>query len=93
MKYIKLFENLPQIGEYAIVEPSIDRKGLSQEWRDFLKCHVGKIFSKRYYTYGIEFETVASFSQTINFRIDEIIEHSKNREDLEYIETAKKYNL
>lgn len=89
----KLFENkekLP-IGEYVIVEPGPERC-LSQDWRDFLKINVGKIVGKYYYTYKVEFKITIG-TEILSFRAKEIIQHSKNREDLEYIEVANKYNL
>jgi len=109
MKYIKLFENkdLPQIehldiGEYVIVEPDADRIGLSKDWRDFLKCNIGKIIDNHknyYYPYIVEFKLTRKGgflplgTETLRFRLEEIVDHSKKRNDLEYIEDAKKYNV
>lgn len=95
MKYIKKYESVikPKIGDYVIVVPNSNRFGLSQSWRDYLKCHIGKIVGKYYYTYHVEFDTADGLSQILNFKIDEIVDFSENREDLEYIEIANNYNL
>jgi len=95
----KLFESkedLPQIGEYVIVKPN-DKRRMSVDRRDFLLSNVGRIVNKKYYSkkmkifirYLVEFKTGIDSE----FNADEIIEHSRNREDIEYIENANKYNL
>ena len=98
MKYIRTYESIspkikPQIGDYAFVEPNSNRIWLSKEWRAYLKCHIGEIIEKYYYTYKIEFITDSGVSETLSFRINEIVDFSSNREDLSYVEDSNKFNI
>jgi len=97
----KIYENNEIIEGYVIVEPSSDRFDLSKSWRTFLKSNIGKIISgdiyeyeeeESVYKYSVCFKILSGYA-TLTFTTEEIIDHSKNREDLEYIEQAKKYNL
>ena len=98
MRYIIAYESIspkikPQIGDYAFVEPNSNRIWLSKEWRTHLKCHIGKIIKKYYSTYTIEFSCADGLSQELNFKIEEIIDFSPNREDLTYVEDSNKFNI
>ena len=99
MKHIKIYESIrssktkPQIGDYVFVEPNTNRIWLSKKWRDYLKCHIGKIVRKYYSTYKIEFDTADGLSQILNFKIEEILDFSTNKKDLAYVENTKKFNI
>lgn len=100
MKYIKIYKSKydPEIGEFAITEPDPLRFGLSDYWREFVKYNIGKIvgisddipYKER--KYKIEYNDEMS-KQILWFLKKEIIAHSKNMEDLDYIIKANKYNL
>ena len=109
MKYIKTYENIdsePKIGDYVIC---IDKGQDDEEFIDFLSNNIGKIVSigiKLYisYDYVVQYEyipeEIAYYFHTYNknknsrpMNINEIIEFSENKKDLEMYIDAKKYNL
>ena len=105
MKYIKKFENVnvPQIGDYAIVDNTSVNKNLN----DFLSNNIAEIVDKyeietywgkiNYYKFkyeNIPFGLSESFSNdTIGFTELTIGYFSKNKEDVEARIQSKKYNL
>jgi len=106
MKYLKKFENInePKIGDYVICVnyENTDLKILD----DFLSSNIGKIVRDKTnvekFKYSIKFENIPKnlkgFTENgvgdeIIFRSDEIAHFSKNKEDLEHIIDANKYNL
>ena len=104
MKYIKLFEKLseePAVGDYVICEdPDVDYRDLNE----FLKFNIGELRKINHredinYKYTVEFENIpynlsSYFSDdSRSFRRAEITHFSNNKEDLNLIVVANKYNL
>jgi hypothetical protein len=105
MKYIKTYEELntwPQIGDYIISDKQY------HEIDDFLTTHIGKIVhieeDDDYPYYVAQYSDVPTdFFDFFNhlqdypssrvFKRDEIIEYSKNKEDLKPYILINKYNL
>jgi hypothetical protein len=103
MKHLKIYEELydePNIGDYVICKLNIVNSILD----NFYQTTIGKIVSairisptKR--LYRVEYENTPDkngtkqFPHRREFATDEILHYSKNREDLEAILDAKKYNL
>jgi len=94
MKYIKKFESIndnePEVGDYAVVKLGIDN--ISEKP---LEKYIGKIIVNM---------KLCDDSYRIQFFIDdeiknwwvskyEIVDFSKNKEDLEYLIDVNKYNL
>lgn len=103
MKYIKAFENNtePEIGDYVVV--TTFRKDY-KPIKNFLETHIGRIdFTQKIYqtSYRVKFdESYVMLSPNISISSDcywaqrsEILNFSKNKEDLKYIISANKYNL
>jgi hypothetical protein len=102
MKYLKLFEKAnvdePQIGDYVICSATED---VDDELKNFLLTAIGQIRNKNHrgiYDYSVYFENIPqhvidNWDNPIDFQKSEIENWSKNKEDLEYIIAAKKYNL
>ena len=99
MKYIKTFESklTPQIGDYVICKDEYNTV-----IQDFISNSIGIIIpgetGRKYYT--VKYENIPRSIRTY-FRIDgdrsfgknDIVYHSKNKEDLEHFVQANKYNL
>jgi hypothetical protein len=102
MKYLKTFEeneNEPQVGDYVIV-----RENRILLLDSFFSENVGRIVDDKYsrrYPFLVQFENIPDdlkieFGDKNNsrqFSIDEIDHWSKNKEDLELMISANKYNL
>lgn len=99
MKYIKKYESRPEAiddGEYVIVKSNNPRSYIKKEWQDFIKNNVGKIKSHYYIEDHLIY--IIDFNSGIDdgyrrFDHEKILAHSKNKEELEIILTANKYNL
>jgi hypothetical protein len=105
MKYIKQYEENtePQIGDYAIVKDSVVT--INDAFADFLSENIGEIVDNKYsyrYPFLVQFENIPD-NLKIEFSVlngyerefnrNEIIAFSPNKEDLELIISANKYNL
>jgi len=106
MKHLKKFENInkPEVGDYVICK-NIENEDLSI-LDYFLSENIGIIINNRTdfkkFPYLIRFDDMPHelliYSEKregkdIIFRSDEILHFSKNKEDLEHIIVANKYNL
>jgi len=95
MKHITPFiifekkETPPQIDDYVIV---YDDRVLWQ-YREKSNFIIGKIIKIRYIAYNTPEYAIVSGNRIIYFKREDIIEYSKNRKELEYIEDVNKYNL
>ena len=104
MKYLKTYEkiNEPQVGDYVICDEKMyDKVNI------FLNNNVGQLISrdpdeygfKDEYDYIVKYENVPLdikdyfLSNVRSFGREEIIEFSSNKEDLEAILDANKYNI
>jgi len=103
MKHLKYFENIeePQVGDYVICE---ELSNLTPDICNFISSNIGIIeYTKNddgETSYYIKYENVPEdiFFLTLrnnkrDMSREEIIHFSKNKEDLEYIINANKYNL
>ena len=106
MKYIKLFEELnidePKVGDWAICEAvSMSQYSVPLGIKNFLSITIGRIKNKNKrtdYNYGVYFENMPKdvedgWGNPAAFMRNEIKFWSENKEDLEYIIQANKYNL
>lgn len=100
MKYLKKFEvNYYdiQIGEYVILK--IDHIRFHKAYYTFLENNVGRIVGIDYFNVTIEYENIPSNliqnfkNGTIKSDVSHIDKHSFDKEYLESILAAKKYNL
>jgi hypothetical protein len=106
MKHLKHFENInePEVGDYAICENYVNSNLKILD--DFLLTNIGLITNihnrVKDYPYIIKFEKIPAELKTYTednmgtemmFQKEEIVHFSKNKEDLEYIISANKYNL
>lgn len=94
MKYIKKYENNRiDDGEYVIVD---HKKEIYMNWRNFVKNNVGKIVSHYYVDkhliYIIDFDCNIGDGYR-RYNSNDIIAHSKNKNELETILSANKYNI
>jgi len=100
MKYIKTYESRPKAiedGEYVIIRINYNQKNyIKKEWQMFIKNNVGKIKSHYYIEdhliYIIDFNSGIDDGHR-RFKHEEILAHSKNKEELEIQLVANKYNL
>ena len=87
MKHVKLFEEIelePEVGDYVAVKLTRDASLIAR----LLEKHIGKILYKK----GIDFQ-VKFGTTTWWIHLDDIVDCSKNKEDLEYYIQKDKYNL
>ncbi len=100
MKYIKLFEKKdPKIGDYVICQNLEDP---DKDLDIFFSSAIGKVIEYQHtplqIRYIVEFENVPehiedAYDQPMWFGREEILYISKDKEKLEYIIQANKYNL
>jgi hypothetical protein len=100
IKYLKTFEendSEPQVGDYVLCEEHIYPENTLT---NFLNTHIGIITADDYiktkYRYDVDFKVLIPPDNLIDsrrFMLDEIVHWSKNKEDLEVIMSANKYNL
>lgn len=103
MKYIKKFEDInePEVGDYVICSEEHD--GLSKKLIDFTSNNIGQLIEidgTQYYPFVVKYDDNVPLELEVNFLHNtrgmmraEIIHYSKNKEDLEMILNANKYNL
>jgi hypothetical protein len=94
MKYIKKYENdRIDDGDYIIVDP---KNEIYMNWKEFVKNNVGKIISSyyvdRHLIYIVDFDSGIGDGHR-RYSSREIIAHSKNKNELETILSANKYNI
>jgi hypothetical protein len=102
MKYLKLYENFnkPEIGDYVICRSFYNNKYLNI----FLSENIGQIViinDKSLYSYIVKYNskdlknlrTLFNNAGFRKFQENEILHFSKNKEDLELILSARKYNI
>jgi hypothetical protein len=100
MKYIKTFESknkTPEVGDYVICEDDFGNEIIT----NFISSTAGKIKKKLKgnldsHTYLVYYENAPNIGFRNSCRemtLKDIIHFSKNKEDLEAILAAKKYNM
>jgi hypothetical protein len=104
MKYIRLFEERiignPKVGDWVICKSSNDR---DIELNQFLATNIGEVIMEDppEWDYEILYKDAPDwivdiahiYDKSIGFDREEILYWSKNKEELEYIVSANKYNL
>lgn len=98
MRYIKTYEKFtkePQIGDYVAVKiPRMIKYVLGRPNLDLNQIYFAKVVNKEGGIFGVEFgDDFYNFTKKWWMMRDEIIDFSKNKEDLEYLIIADKYNL
>jgi len=98
MKYIKTYENSqlePQVGDYvAVKKPKMLAFPNPTAFDNLNKIFIGRIVGKKNNNYGVKYpKKFPNNIETWWIQRSEIIDFSKNKEDLKYIKQAQKYNL
>jgi len=105
MKHLKAYEDMntgePEIGDYVIINTE---RYLKQPLSDFINNNIGKIRWKeggsidvKYFNIPKEIKRYFNDNPVVDyirkFPVSRVTHWSKNKEELEEILTAKKYNL
>ena len=100
--YESINEDKPEIGDYVICEDSTNG---DKNLLEFENTHIGRIFADdhpleewnylvKYENFPFSLRSFFTFSENSRaFSLSEIKHWSKNKEDLEHVLNAKKYNL